>query len=509
MDINSKKIAKNTFYLYFRFLLILLVNLYSSRVVLEELGVSDFGLYNVVYSIIGFLSFLSGTLGGSTSRFLTYELGVGNIEKLKETFRTSWVAHILLSLIILVVAESVGLWYVMKVMVVPHDRYVLSLIIYQISILSTILSVIQIPFTAAIVAHESMSAYAWIGIFEALAKLAVAFFITFNLMGSKLFLYALLLLIVSAIVFMLYVLYSHKKFLEVSLLFSYDKKILKSLLKFSGWGILANLCNVISINGVVLLFNIFFSPIIVAAQTIANQVATGISQLTYNVRSAVNPQIIKLYADEDYAKSQHLTISSAELLFDLSIIACYPCIIVMPFLLNIWLVHVPACTVLFTRLLLFQSVLDTFNASYYAPMLAANKIAKNSIWGLVVNFLQFIILYVIFRFGGEPIWARILGIITVFLMSFIIKPYILYKDIKYPIKEMQKSLLLCLRKIFVVSIIIGVLYVILPQKRAFDSISLFVISVIVICIVLFLMMPKHRKKYILKLIKLKLRNEIE
>ena len=216
MDINSKKIAKNTLYLYFRFLLILLVNLYSSRVVLEELGVSDFGLYTVIYSIIGFLSFLSGTLGGSTSRFLTYELGTGNLGKLKETYGTTWVAHILLSLIILLIAESVGLWYVMKVMVIPSDRYMLSLLIYQISILSTILSVLQIPFTSAIIAHESMSAYALIGIFEAGAKLSVAFLLTVSFMDSKLFLYAILLLFVSVLVFVLYCFYSSKKFLEVS-----------------------------------------------------------------------------------------------------------------------------------------------------------------------------------------------------------------------------------------------------------------------------------------------------
>lgn len=503
MDINSKKIAKNTLYLYFRFLLILLVNLYSSRVVLEELGVSDFGLYTVIYSIIGFLSFLSGTLGGSTSRFLTYELGTGNLGKLKETYGTTWVAHILLSLIILLIAESVGLWYVMKVMVIPSDRYMLSLLIYQISILSTILSVLQIPFTSAIIAHESMSAYALIGIFEAGAKLSVAFLLTVSFMDSKLFLYAILLLFVSVLVFVLYCFYSRKKFSEVSFRIIYDKNILKALLKFSGWGIMANLCNVISINGVVLLFNLFFSPIVVAAQTIANQVATGLSQLTYNVRSAVNPQIIKLYADKDYAKSQHLTIASAELLFDISIVVCFPCIVTMPFLLNIWLVNVPAYTVLFTQLLMFQSVIDTFNASYYTPMLAANKIAKNSLWGLFINLLQIVMVYIIFVLGGEAVWARILGIISVFLMSFIIKPYILIKDIEYSMKEITRSLLFCLRKISILSVPVGTLYVMIPQEDSFDSIMLFVLSFVAISIILFLMMPKRRRKYVLNMIRLR------
>lgn len=507
MDIDSKKIAKNTLYLYLRFLLILVVNLYSSRVVLEELGVTDFGIYNVVYSVIGFISFLSGSLSGSTSRFLTYELGAANENKLKRTFNTTWVAHVILALLIIFIAETLGLWYVLNILVLPSDLFVEALIIYQISIITTVLSILQIPFTAAIIAHESMSAYAWIGIFEAATKLMVAVLLTLSYFTNKLMSYSIMFMLVCTIVCVLYIIYAKVMFKEVSFKFKHDSSILKAILKFSGWGILANLCNVININGIVLLYNLFFSPVVVAAQTIANQVANGLSQLTYNVRAAVNPQIIKLYADNNYEKSQRLTISSTELLFYISMITCLPCIAVTPFLLNIWLKEVPDYTILFTRLMLFQAIIDTFNASYYAPMLAANKVAKNSIIGIVISIVQFLTIFMIFKIGGGPIWARYIGLVVVFIASWIIKPYLLCTEIHYPVKIVINSLFKCFKKLIVISCIVYMLYLIIPQDNTLNNIILFGSTFVVTGIVVLILMSSGQKAYLINLIKSRIGNK--
>lgn len=501
MEINKGRIAKNTLYLYSRFFLVIIVNLYSARIVLEELGATDFGLYNVVYSVVGCLAFLSATLSSSTSRFITYELGRGSFERLKLTYSTTWVSHTILSLIVVLFAETVGLWYVCKVMIIPHEYFDIVQILYQVSILSTVLSIMQIPFTSCVIAHESMSAYAYIGVFEAILKLASAIFLIYSCGYNKLLLYSLFLLLSSTVVFILYLIYSKFKFSEVSFSLKYDKSILVEILKFSGWNILANLCNVIAINGLSLLYNLFFSPIVVAAQTIAGQVASGLSQLTYNVRSAVNPQIIKLYANKSYRQSIDLTLSSAGFLLDISILTCVPCIILAPMILDIWLIEVPEYAVLFTRILLVNTIVDTFNASYYAPLLASNKIAKNSIIGFILTISQFGIIYLLFNIDYGPEWARYLFVLSSFVSGWIVKPYILYKDVNYPLDLLLKSLFMGCKKIIAVLFITILIYFILPNDTTMHMVTTAISSTLISAIVLYLTYPKSKREIVFNYLK--------
>ena len=499
MDIDKKSIAKNTIYLYVRFIFVLLVNLYSSRILLEELGVTDFSLYNTVFSVVGFLSFLSSTLSTSTSRFITFELGAGNKNKLQITYSTTWFAHILLSLFILILAESIGLWYVCNIMMVSVDRFAAALFVYQISIFVTIISILQIPFTSTIVAHESMSAYAYIGVFEALSKLAIAIFLVMG-MGDKLILYAILSLFVSIAVCLAYMIYAKRHFSEISFSLKWDAKILKKIIGFSGWNIMANVSNVLSTNVVILLFNTFFAPVVVASQTIASQVYNGLNQLTHNVRAAVNPQIIKLYADGNFLQSRNLTISSAEFLFDISMITCIPTIVVSQFILELWLVEVPTFSVVFTQLMLLQAVLETFNASYYTPMLASNKIAKNSILGLILSVIQVVILYILFYRGFGPLWARYIGILIAVIFSWIVKPIILCRDIDYPVKQIVQSLFQCLKKLICVAIPSILVYLFVPQDNFMNTALSGLLSLLFTVLVVLAMMSKSKKDYIKNII---------
>lgn len=503
MAIDSKRIAKNTIFLYARLILVMGVQLYSSRVILDKLGATDYGLYYVVFGVIGLLSFLNGTLSSGTSRFITFELGKGDPERLKTTFSTTLISHILLAGIILLLGETIGLWYAHNVMVVPEGRMGAAMIVYQISILSTIISILQVPFTSEIMAHEEMNVYAYLGIYEACAKLAVVFLIIHTTF-DKLIYFASLQCVVVFTVFLFYVWYSKRHFQEVTFKRYFDKGIFKSILKFSGWNIIANLSNTLMSQGVIMLFNVFFAPVVVAAQAISNQISAALMQFVNNVRQAVNPQVIKLYADGQYKESQRLTFMSAEYIFDLLLLLGVPCIMVMPALLDLWLVDVPDYAVAFSQLIIAQNILDNFSAAFYTPMLAANKVAKNSIAAVFLCILQFVLLWLLFAHDFGPLWARYLAMLSGLLFSFVVKPYILWKDIDYNLKDIYECIWQCMKIMMtVIGVCVGI-YFLLPQNSLISCFWVLLLSMITVVFVVFIYMDRVRRRKILHIIILKL-----
>lgn len=479
MAIDSRRIAKNTIFLYARLILVLGVQLYSSRVVLDKLGATDYGLYYVVFGVIGLLSFLNGTLSSGTSRFITFELGKGDKDRLRTTFSTTLISHIFLAGIVLLLGETVGLWYAHNVMVVPEGRMEAAMIVYQISILSTIISILQVPFTSEIMAHEEMNVYAYLGIYEACAKLAVVFLII-HTSFDKLVFFAVLQSIVVFSVFCIYVWYSKRRFEEITFRRNFDKDIFKSILKFSGWNIIANLSNTLMKQGVIMLFNLFFAPVVVAAQAISNQISLALMQFVNNVRQAVNPQVIKLYADKQYKESQRLTFVSAEYIFDLLLLLGVPCIMVMPALLDLWLVDVPDYAVAFAQLIIVQDILGNFSAAFYTPMLAANKLSKNSIASVFLCIAQFLLLWILFALGLGPLWARYLALLSCVIFSFVVKPYILWKDIDYNLEDIYKCIWQCMKIMLTVIVVCIGIYLCIPQNSLFDSLLVAALSVLVV-----------------------------
>ena len=496
MAIDSKRIAKNTIFLYVRLILVMGVQLYSSRVILDKLGATDYGLYYVVFGVIGLLSFLNGTLSSGTSRFITYELGKGDQTRLRTTFSTTLISHILLAGIILLLGETIGLWYAHNVMVIPEGRMDAAMIVYHISILSTMLSILQVPFTSEIMAHEEMNVYAYLGIYEAFAKLAVVFLII-HTSFDKLIYFATLQCIVVFTVFLFYLWYSKRHFQEVTFKRYFDKEIFKSILKFSGWNIIANLSNTLMTQGVIMLFNVFFAPVVVAAQAISNQISAALMQFVNNVRQAVNPQVIKLYADGQHMESQRLTFMSAEYIFDLLLLLGVPCIMVMPILLDLWLVDVPDYAVAFSQLIIAQNILDNFSAAFYTPMLAANKVAKNSIAAVFLCILQFVLLWFLFVNGFGPLWARYLAMLSGILFSFVVKPYILWKDIDYDIREIYKCIWQCLKIMSTVIVVCIGIYFLLPQDSLFDCSLVIVLTTLTVIGVALVYMDKAKRNYLL------------
>lgn len=454
---NNRRIAKNTLFLYVRMLFIMCVTLYTSRVVLDKLGVVDYGLYNTVGGLVAMLAFLNGTLSTGTSRFLTFELGTKNQVKLKATFCTTFYVHLILALIIFIIMETGGLWFVYNRLIIPPERLTAAVLAFHISILTSIVSITQVPYTSVIVAHENMKVYAYMGIFEVVAKLIVVFFLSIS-SWDRLIFYAILMGVIQLLVALSYRIYCIRHYFESHLTWNFDKQICRKMLSFSGWGLLAFMSVMLTNQGVIVLINMFFQPAIVAAQAIGNQITNAIMQFANGVRTAVNPQIIKLYASHDYEASKKLNLQSSIYVFDLLLFLGLPTIVVMEPLLKIWLVKVPDYAVIFAQYIIIQQIINSFSAAFYTSMIASGKLKENSYASVCVFFSGFIILYILLRLGCDVMYVQYIGLAQFIIYGFIIQPYILCKRIGYIWTEIFSCLFTAL-KVLIFPLIVSFLLI--------------------------------------------------
>lgn len=502
---DNKKIAKNTLFLYFRMFIIMGVSLFTSRVVLDKLGVTDYSLYGVVGGVVAMLSFLNGTLTIGTSRFLTYELGRRDYQRLSDTFVTAFYVHLLLAGIILLCMETGGLWFLYHKLVIPPDRLDACFWVFQLSLLTTVISITQVPYTSLVSSHENFDIYAYISIFEAFAKLGICYML-FITSYDKLIVYASLIAFIQMLVAMAYRIYCMKQYNEAHLSLTFNRTVFKGLIGFSGWNVMANLTEMLKLQGVVIIINMFLSPVVVAAQTIANQVSTQLMGFVNNFRTAFNPQIIKLYAAGDYDASKKLTLQTTVICFDMVLFLALPCIFTMKTIMGVWLVDVPEYAVLFTQCVLACNILGVFSTSFYIPMMAANKIRFNSAASVFLGILQFIALYFILRGGGGALWVPVVSIVMAIGFSYFVKPYILYKDINYSIKELTICYWNCAK------VLIPTLVVTIPCKYVFDdsifqSIIMFIVTMIVVGFFSFIFMEKEIKNKVIELVKNKIHHK--
>lgn len=426
--INGKRIAKNTIFLYFRMLLIMGVTLVTSRIVLDKLGTTDYGIYGAVGGVVAMLGFLNGTLSTGTSRFLTFELSRKKNSRLKETFNTAFISHFILSLIVIVILETIGVWFVSHKLIIPPERLSATVWTFHMSVLTIFVSIIQVPYMSAIIAHENLSIYALVGIFEASAKLGIVYLLSIG-NWDRLVLYAILVVIVQILVAFFYIYYCIKNYKESHIELKVNNSIFKEMLSFSGWSLLANLSQILSSQGLIVIMNMFFLPAVVAAQTIGNQLASAIMSFVGNFRTAINPQIIKLYAAEAYAESRKLTLETSIYVFELILLFSLPMVVLMEPLLELWLVAVPEYTVAFSQYIVISQLFNVYNNSFYIPMTASGKLKGNSYASLLLTLFAFITLYILFKSGWDVMWIQYISIIQVIISSFIIKPVILCKYI--------------------------------------------------------------------------------
>lgn len=499
---NNKRIAKNTLFLYFRMILIMGVTLYTSRVVLDKLGIVDYGLYATVGSAVGMLSFLNGTLSIGTSRFLTYELGAGNKERLKNTFSTAFYTHLILAFIVILAMETVGVWFFYNKLEIPAERLDACMWVLQFSILTTVVAITQVPYTAAVMAHEHMGIYAYVSIFEAIAKLLVCYLLTISVLDRLVF-YAALIAAVQLITAMFYRFYCISKFEESKLRWIFDKGILRSLMSFSGWNIMANITETLKLQGIIVLLNMFFSAPVVAAQALANQVSAAMMQFVNNFRAALNPQIIKLYAAGDREGSKQLTLKTTVYCFDLILMLGLPAIMVMNQLLDLWLVEVPEYAVVFIQYIIVRNIIGTFSAAFYIPMMAANRIKSNSMAAVYLGIGEFVLLYILLKLGFGVMWVQYMPLFIAFSFSFFVKPYILYKEIDYTIKELLICYWNC-AKVLLLSLIIVIPVYLCFDKGLWQSFVLIIISVLAVMFSSYIFLDTKSKVKVHQLVRRKI-----
>ena len=401
---SNKRIAKNTLILYVRMFLMMLVGLYTSRVNLAALGVDNFGVYNVVGGFVAMFSIISTSLSGAISRFITYELGRGGGDRLKTMFSTSVNIMVILSLVIVVVTELLGPWFIETQLQIPPGREIAAQWVFQFSILNFVVGLISVPYNAAIVAHERMSAFAYISIFEALGKLGVALLIPYSPI-DKLIFYAGLLCSISLIIRFIYGYYCKRHFAECTYTFTFDKSIFKQMGGFAGWNFFNSTAYIFNNQGVNMLLNMFFGVAVNAARGIAVSVDNIVNQFVGNFMTAINPQITKSYASGDLDHMHKLVCRGAKFSYYCMFLLALPIILGAEQILDLWLVDVPKYTVQFVQLILIVSLCDCIGRTGYTACMATGRLKKYSLVITSVAILEFPLVWIAFSLGATPLYA--------------------------------------------------------------------------------------------------------
>lgn len=473
MDSNNKRIAKNATMLYIRMLLSVLIGLYTSRVVLRVLGAEDYGIYGVVGSVVEMMGFIQGAMIGATSRFITYEMGKGDEKRLSDTFSSSMLIHFGICLLIIVLGETVGLWFLYNKLVIPEDRMVAALWVYQLSLLSAVIGVTQTPYSAVIMSHEKMDIFAYFELLNVFLKLVIVYLLA---IGSydKLILYAILSVFVTVFMRMLYRVYCIRHYTESRFHLVWNWKIVKPLLSFSGYDTFGNVSVLVFTQGISFLLNIFFGPILNAANGIATTVQGVIKGFTYNVISAFRPQIIKQFSAGNITYVTHLTIHATKSSLVLFSIIALPVFFNVDYVLQLWLGDYPVFTSSFLRIILIGTLFNLANLIVNIPIHANGDMKLFSIatgsWFIVSIF----VMYAILKFGFNPIPAYSVIIFT-YLLVLITGIFMLKRNVPaFPIKNLLLDGYL---KYFVcLSIIVLVYYLLSFLFRG--SIALLLFSVI-------------------------------
>ena len=408
---NNKRIAKNTLALYFRTFFSLLVSLYTSRIILNELGVTDYGIYNVVGGFVGMFTILSSSLSGAISRFLTFELGKGNIDKLNKIFCTSVNIQIILSILIVIVSETFGLWFLTEKMNIDPSRMFAAKCVFHTSVIVLVLDLITIPYNAIIVAHEHMKAFAYLGITHTLLKLVIVLLLPFFFF-DKLIIYSVLLLVTYVIIRILNGIYCKHHFSETNWHIYIDKSLMKEMFTFSGWTFIGSSSAILRDQGSNILLNLYVGPVINAARGIAEQVNGAINSFASNFMTAVNPQITKSYAANDKAYMLELIYKSAKFSLYLLLFLSLPIIVETPYILKIWLKVVPEHTVWFVRLSLLYALCDSASRPLITAILATGNI-KN--YQLIIGAFQFLCLPISYFFLERGFYPEITLIVSLIL----------------------------------------------------------------------------------------------
>lgn len=418
-------------------LFMMFIGLYTSRINLQSLGVEDYGIYNVVGGIVVMFFIINGSISASISRFLTFELGKNNIDKLKKVFSTSVTIQIGMSLIILLLSETIGLWFLNNKMVIPESRIYAANWVYQFSILTFILGLISTPYNACIVAHEKMSAFAWITIYDAITKLLIAW-LTFIAPMDKLIFFSGFIMLIAFTQRMIYTSYCLRKFEECRYHFFIDKNLFKEMFGFAGWNFIGASSAILRDTGGNIVINLFCGPTVNAARGIANQVNSAVLGFANSFMTAINPQITKSYASNNSEKTMLLIYKGARFSFYLLLLLGLPVMIEAEYIIHLWLGQVPTHTVLFVQLTIIYAMSESISNPLVTAMLATGKIRNYQIIVGGLQMLNLPISYLCLRNGCIPETVVIVAII-ISQCCFAARIYMLKTMISLKVKEYLKQ----------------------------------------------------------------------
>ncbi len=445
---NNKRIAKNTLLLYFRMLLTMAISLYTSRIVLATLGEVDFGIYNVVGGFVTMFVVISGAMTTATQRFLSFEIGKKEKGNVKSMFSTAVMIHLILAVIILICAETVGIWFLNTHMKFPDDRYVAANWVFQFSLLTFLINVISVPYNAAIIAYEKMKAFAYVSIIEVTLKLLIVYLLIISPF-DKLILYSILLALIAVTVRIIYGIYAKRNFAECSFDWKWNKTYGKNVMSFVSWNLIGSLAGVAKEQGINVLLNIFFGAAVNAARGIAYQVLNAMNGFVNNFQLAMNPQIVKSYAANEKKDMFKLVFRGSKLSYLLLLTLSLPIILEAPFILGIWLKEVPSYTAVFLRLVLITALIDSLSGTLITSMHASGKVRDYQIIVGGISLMTLPIAYCFFKFGYPPYTAMCVGIFISFICHFA-RLILLHKTIGLPAGSFIKRVTI---KVFIISIL--------------------------------------------------------
>ena len=490
---KNNRIAKNSLFLYMRLLLMMAITLFTSRVVLDCLGEDNYGIYNVVGGVVAMFAFVQNSMTIAIQRFITYELGRGTIKRLHNVFSTSINIQFLLAIIVFILTETIGLWFLNTKMSIPEGRLDAANFVLQCSILSTIIGIITIPYNAVIIAHEHMAAFAYLSIIEVLLKLVIVYLLYISSF-DKLMIYAILLLIVSILMRFIYGSYCRRKFEEAHFSLGIDKKLFKEMASFAGWSFVGNTSSMLNTHGVNMLINVFFGVKVNAARAIAIQVESAVTQFVNGFTTAINPQITKSYASNDLSYLYLLICRGSKFSFFIMLIMAVPIIVESDSILEIWLKEVPSYTSIFLKLVILYSLITSLANSMVTGILATGNIKRYQIEMNVVSVLIFPLSWIAFYMGAPAYMTYVIAIIIIFSLTFV-RLKELKRLISFPVSIYLTQYLLVMLIVAVLSFLLPltVQYFISPSISRFLFISLLSVLWTAICVFTFGLKRKEKE----------------
>lgn len=478
---SNKRIAKNTFILYLRMIFILCVGLYTSRIVLNTLGVEDYGIYNVVGGFVTFFSFLNGAMSNATQRFITFELARGDIKKQIMTFSTAAIIHFVIALLIVIVAETLGLWFVYHKLVIPEERFVAAIWVYQFSILTMFVLIVSIPYNAVIIAHEKMSAFAYISILDVVLKLVIVYLLTIVTFDRLIF-YAALLLSISILDRLIYGIYCKRHFKEARVKLMFNKRIFKEMANIAGWSLFGNIAGVFYTQGLNVLLNMFFGPIVNAARAIAVTIQGVVTGFVSNFQMALNPQITKSYATGDLSRMHSLIFASSKYSFFLLLLIVLPIMIETQTILAVWLKNVPAHTVWFVRIILCILLIDALSNPL---MISSQAVGQVKVYQSVVGGLLLLILpiaYIALKLGGNPEMVFIVHLI-ISMVALICRIMIVGRMVSFSLVQYAHKVLLPTISVFTLASCMSIsIYYTMTNQSLLKTVIVIILSIVMTAI---------------------------